>query len=204
MGEEKTTLGKIHGAAKAEFMEKGFQSASLRSIVKTAGVTTGAFYGYYSSKKDLFKALVGEAYDYIMKEYRQALESFASLPPAQQPEHMGQLSQECMEKMLAYSYEHHDECFLILCCAEGTRYAFMVDEMVELELEATHRYYRVLESLGHPVPEIDERLEHMLVTGMLNAYFEMIIHNMPLDCAEEYLKQLHDFYTAGWMKIMGQ
>lgn len=28
------------------------QAASLRNIVKTAGVTTGAFYGYYKSKEE--------------------------------------------------------------------------------------------------------------------------------------------------------
>ena len=36
--EAQTTLQKIHKAAKDEFLEKGFQSASLRNIVKTAGV----------------------------------------------------------------------------------------------------------------------------------------------------------------------
>ncbi len=45
---------------KKSFLAKGFRSASLRSIVKEAGVTTGAFYGYYKSKEDLFRALVGE------------------------------------------------------------------------------------------------------------------------------------------------
>ena len=35
----------------AEFLDKGFQGASLRQIVKNAGVTTGAFYGYFSSKE---------------------------------------------------------------------------------------------------------------------------------------------------------
>ena len=39
-------------------MEKGFQKASLRNIVKIAGVTTGAFYRCYSSKEVLFAALV--------------------------------------------------------------------------------------------------------------------------------------------------
>ena len=52
---EQTTLELIHMAAKSEFLEKGFQSASLRNIVKTAGVTTGAFYGYFSSKAALFR-----------------------------------------------------------------------------------------------------------------------------------------------------
>ena len=69
---EKSTLELIHAAAKAEFMEKGFQAASLRNIVKTAGVTTGAFYGYYDSKEELFAALVGEPYEYMMGQYRQA------------------------------------------------------------------------------------------------------------------------------------
>ena len=40
-----STLEKIHIAAKQEFLDKGFSLASLRNIVKTAGVTTGAFYG---------------------------------------------------------------------------------------------------------------------------------------------------------------
>ena len=54
MGEaSSSTLERIHAAAQAEFLEKGYQGASLRNIVKTAGVTTGALYGYYDSKEAL-------------------------------------------------------------------------------------------------------------------------------------------------------
>ena len=63
---ENNTLDDILSAAKAEFSEKGFQSASLRRIVKNADVTTGAFYGYFKSKEELFDALVGEQYDTLM------------------------------------------------------------------------------------------------------------------------------------------
>ena len=58
--EEKSsdTLEKIQQAALEEFSEKGFLGASLRLIVKNAGVTTGAFYGYFSSKEALFASLV--------------------------------------------------------------------------------------------------------------------------------------------------
>ena len=62
-----TTLELIHAAAKREFLEKGFQAASLRNIVKTAGATTGAFYGYYDSKEELFEALAGEQYRTIRR-----------------------------------------------------------------------------------------------------------------------------------------
>ena len=47
------TLERILQAAMEEFSEKGFLGASLRQIVKRAGVTTGAFYGYFSSKETL-------------------------------------------------------------------------------------------------------------------------------------------------------
>lgn len=201
---ELKTLSTIHTAAKTEFLEKGFKSASLRNIVKTAGVTTGAFYGYYDSKEELFENLVDEAYEYMMTRYRQAHEQFENLPLHEQPDQMGKLSQACMNDLLVYTYEHMEEFHLILRCSEGTKYARMVDEMVELEVQATHKYYKVLEQLGRPAAKIDERLEHILATGMLNAYFEMVLHEMPIEDAKVYLQELCEFYTAGWLKIMGQ
>lgn len=67
-----TTLHLILSAAMQEFLEKGYKSASLRNIVKTAGVTTGAFYGYYDSKEDLFEALVGEHYNFLLERFCKA------------------------------------------------------------------------------------------------------------------------------------
>ena len=83
-------------AAKAEFLEKGFQHASLRNIVKTAGVTTGALYGYYDSKEALFDALVREGYEYAMGRFKEALSTFAALPIERQPESLGQVSGDCI------------------------------------------------------------------------------------------------------------
>ena len=78
--EETNTLSSILNAGKKEFLAKGFRSASLRSIVKEAGVTTGAFYGYYKSKEDLFRALVGEPAQTFLSVYHHAQDSFAELP----------------------------------------------------------------------------------------------------------------------------
>lgn len=201
---EQTTLNLIHAAAMREFLEKGFKSASLRNIVKTAGVTTGAFYGYYGSKEDLFEALVGEQYDFFMNCFRRAQQEFSSLQPEEQPDNLSSISGECMYDMLLYAYEHLKEFKLILCQSEGTRFSGLIDEMVAIELKGTHDYLTVLEKLGRPSPPIDERLEHILITGMFNAFFELIIHEMPFEEAEHYLKEMRDFYTAGWMKLMGQ
>ena len=201
---EQSTLDLILSAAMEEFLEKGFKSASLRNIVKTAGVTTGAFYGYYDSKEDLFEALVSEQYGYIMNCFCKAQQEFADIPPEEQPDNLSTTSGECMHEMLLYAYEHLNEFKLILCHSEGTRFSKLIDEMVEIETKATHDYLEVLEKLGRPSPPIDERLEHILITGMFNTFFELIIHEMPLEEAEHYLKEMRAFYTAGWMKIMGQ
>ena len=205
MGEaETTTLRLIHSAAMQEFLEKDFQSASLRNIVKKAGVTTGAFYGYYASKESLFESLVCEQYEHFMGLFQKAQQDFSNIPQEEQPKHLGDISGACMDEMLLYAYQHLNVFKLILCHSEGTRFSHLIDEMVEIELKGTHDYLAVLEKLGRPAPPIDEHLEHVLITGMFNTFFELIIHEMPLEKAQHYLKEMRAFYTAGWMKIMGQ
>ena len=39
---------------------------------------------------------------------------------------------------------------------------------------------------------------------MFGTFMELIIHEMSLEQALSYLKEMRAFYTAGWMKIMGQ
>lgn len=200
---EITTLESIHNAGKTEFLEKGFRSASLRNIVKTAGVTTGAFYGYYKSKEELFDALVEEPYNTCMKKYRETQEAFTRLSPEEQRLRMNDISGECMEWMMEYAYENKDVFKLILCCSEGTKYENMIHEMVEIEVESTHRFADVLKRMGVREYKIDLQLEHMLVSGMFSSFFEMIIHDVPREKAPEYVRDLRAFYTAGWKKIMG-
>ena len=84
-----STLERIQQAALDEFSEKGFLGASLRQIVKNAGVTTGAFYGYFSSKEALFASIVEPHAAALMGRFMEAQTSFAELPEEQQPDHMG-------------------------------------------------------------------------------------------------------------------
>ena len=198
-----TTQQNILQAGKKEFLAKGFRCASLRNIVKEAGVTTGAFYGYYDSKESLFEALVAEPAQVVMDRYKAVQNAFAALPPSEQPKHMGDFSGECLDWMLRYMYQHFDAFKLILCCAEGTKYEHFVHEMVEIEVEATHHFMAVLHSLGHPVKGIDPQLEHILVSGMFSGFFETVVHDMPYQQAIGYVQELRIFYTAGWQKIIG-
>ena len=50
MKDEKETREKLLASARQEFLEKGYTQASLRSICKNAGVTTGALYFFFQDK----------------------------------------------------------------------------------------------------------------------------------------------------------
>ena len=183
--EEKSnaTLEKIHEAAMAEFLDKGFQGASLRQIVKNAGVTTGAFYGYFSSKEALFASIVEPHAAALMGRFMEAQTSFSELPEQEQPEHMGLESSQCVNWMVDYICDHREPVKLLLCKAEGTNYEHFVHNMVEVEVEYTLRYMDVLRRLGREVPELSQSLCHIIASGMFNGLFEIVVHDMPKEQA---------------------
>ena len=191
-------------SAKREFLARGYNDASLRTIAAMAATTTGSIYTRFGGKEGLFEAIVGDVYNHIMNCFIDAQNNFTKLSEKDQMDNVGEYSGDCMKNILYYSNEHLDEMELILCKSRGTRFADMIDNMVEIEIEATHAYQKVLERQGIKSPKIDPKLEHILVTGMFNAYFEMIIHRMDIKQAEVYLEELREFYSAGWLKIMGQ
>lgn len=201
--EESTTLKNILSAGKAEFLEKDFNSASLRNIVKTAGVTTGAFYGYFSGKEALFAALVEEHAKAIMNIFMSAQESFEELSDEEKINHMGVESRTSLNKIVDYIYEHFDEFKLIICKSEGTSYENFIHNMVEIEVEKTYQFIDALRSQGKDVPNIEKAVCHMIVSGMFSGIFELIEHDMKKENAKKYVSEFQDFYIAGWSKILG-
>ena len=203
--EEKVTgtLESIQEAAMQEFLDKGFQGASLRQIVKNAGVTTGAFYGYFSSKEALFNALVEPHAVALMGKFMEAQSSFAELPEEEQATCMGNASGACVRWMVDYICQHRESVKLLLCRSEGTSYEHFVHNMVEVEVEYTLRYMDVLRRLGQTLPELSQSLCHIIASGMFNGLFEIVVHDMPKEQALRDVEQFRTFYTGGWLKLMG-
>lgn len=203
MEERSDTLQRIHQAAMEEFLAKGFQDASLRRIVKNAGVTTGAFYGYYSSKTALFAALVEPHAAAVMGMFMRAQTAFFELPEAEQPDHVGVESGDCVKEMLGYVYQHLEPFKLLVCKAQGTDYENFIHNMVEIEVEATQRFIDVLHRQGRKLPNLDNQLCHIIASGMFHGIFEVVVHDMPYERAKHYVQQLQDFFLAGWHSLMG-
>ena len=203
--EEKTgtTRENIQRAAMAEFLDKGFLGASLRQIVKNAGVTTGALYGYFSSKEALFASIVEPHAAALMGRFMEAQSSFAERPEEEQANSMGEESGRYVHWMVDYICRHRQPVKLLLCRAEGTSYEHFVHHMVEVEVDNTLRYMEVLRRLGRDVPELSRSLCHIIASGMFNGLFEIVIHDMPREQAMRDVEQFRRFYAGGWLKWMG-
>ena len=56
------------------FLKNGYERTNMRELCKEAGITHGSFYRHFSSKEDLFGALVQPAVDGIYEMYQTSQE----------------------------------------------------------------------------------------------------------------------------------
>ena len=116
---------------------------------------------------------------------------------------MGQESIQCVDWLVDYSCDRREPVKLLRTRSKGTSYELFVHNMVEIEVEYTLQYMEVLRRLGKDIPMLDKSLCHIIASGMFNGIFEIVVHDMPREQALRDVDQLRDFYTAGWLKLMG-
>lgn len=204
MSEEKTseTLKNILTVAEKEFLDKGFRGASLRAIVKAAGVTTGAFYGYFKSKEELFDALVKEHAEYVMNIYDSIIDEFEKIPIERQKESMDDYSSLGLQKMFDYVWNHKQPFRLIVQSAAGTRYETFMQDIAKKDIDSTEDFYNLLESQGNKVERIDPLIEQLVITGTFSSFFTLILMDILKEEAERGLSQMFHFYRGGWNSLM--
>ena len=187
--------------AKRHFLSDGLTGASLRNIVKDAGLTTGAFYKYYPTKEALFDALTDPYLEHIYEIYDQVVSEFEKLSADDQTKNMASISDEGMEQMLDYVYDHYDNFKLLLKCGDSGKYEDFIHGMVDREIKSSHRYLEKMKEDGVEVPVVDDSLMHMIYTGFFSSIFEIIEHDIDRITAKENIKQLKQFNIGGWERL---
>ncbi len=187
--------------AKRHFLSDGLTGASLRNIVKDAGLTTGAFYKYYPTKEALFDALTDPYLEHIYEIYDQVVSEFEKLSADDQTKNMASISDEGMEQMLDYVYDHYDNFKLLLKCGDSGKYEDFIHGMVDRENKSSHRYLEKMKEDGVEVPVVDDSLMHMIYTGFFSSIFQIIEHDIDRITAKENIKQLKQFNIGGWERL---
>ena len=197
------TRENILNTAKKHFLRDGLDGASLRNIVKDAGLTTGAFYKYFPSKESMFDALIDPYVEHIYKIYDDVLAEFEELSPQEQTDHMAVSSEDGIARIIDYVYDNYDSFRLLLKCGDSGKYVDFIHSMVEREMQSTLNYMETMRKAGFDIPLIGKSLLHMVSTGFFSAVFQIIEHDMEKETAKANIAQLKEFQTGGWEKLLG-
>ena len=192
---------KIIAAAKKEFLKYGFTDASMRRIAASAGMSASGLYKHFTSKEEMFSALVEPAYQGLLAVFRQ------EAGDQEQCIGTGDLSVwetgQDAKLAVAYIYDHLDAFRLIICKAQGTKYESFLHDLAVLEEETTLSFMEMLKKQGAAINNFNERELHLLTTSNVNAVFQTIEHDFTRDEAMHYADTLDRFFSKGWKEFFG-
>lgn len=191
----------ILNTARKHFLKDGFSGASLRNIVKDAGLTTGAFYKYYPTKDALFDALTDPYIEHIYQIYDRVVEDFEKLSAKEQTSNMSDTSGDGMDQMIDYIYEHYDNFRLLLKCGDSGKFETFIHNMVDREMRSSLEYVKKMKEDGIEIPIVGESLMHMIYTGFFSSIFQIIEHDIDKETAKRNVHKLREFNTGGWERL---
>ena len=174
---ERDAARAILASARTQFLEKGYEKASLRKICAEAGVTTGALYFSFKNKEALFEALVAptmEKLDAIMADLQVRV--------------MEQNGETFDEKafndfMFDFLIENRDDIRLLTSRAEGSQYEGFYEKIRRyVETLMTHYATKVA---GVPI-------ESQLIGILTNMYFAAVSDLMGQENTPDELNRMAD------------
>ena len=198
MAELTATQKAILEKAKEHFLRDGFKSASLRQIVKEAGFTQGAFYGYYRTKEELFCALTDETAEGIKNILLRVSDEMDALPEETRMLKMSECYMKALPELVDFLYDHHDELTLLMTRSEGTRYENFLGGLQHLsETNTTRRI------TGSPV---QLPMHPMALKAVMDAYYSAVFGILLADLKKEdtcrALMDIQRFYQNGLLSLV--
>ena len=204
MGEASAeTKKKILDSAMEEFLDKGFMSASLRTIAANAGLTTGAMYRHFKDKDALFCALVDDAIDASTKAVMMAdVSNHLDLDNIVSKKHFEEEDRHTNE-LLNYIFDNFDAFTLLLTKASGSTHEHFQEEICNLHTKNCEETFNWMYKNGISKKKIDKMTVHFIASTVINAFLEIITHKMTKKAAFQYIANIEEFTRYGMMHMMG-
>ncbi len=175
-------------SGKKEFLEHGFEKASLRTICRNAGVTTGAFYSNFEKKEDLFCALVEED----LRLYNQTYDGLMNRLIDQKST---QFDSESV--LMSFIVEHRDLFKLLFDCAQGTQYE---DFKANLLVKFKCTYQNFFDAYGPGM--VDPAVTDTILRMKFEQYCTMIYSDYSRDEVMHITRRIRDFTRAGFEELL--
>ena len=142
---------KIIAAAKAEFMEMGFDKSSMRSIAECCGMTAAGIYRHCVDKADLFDQIVAPAVDRINAWLDAHVARYVD---AVHHEERIQWRDSEIDMMREIIYPNMEEYHLLLAKSRGSKYEHFLHDLTEGQQAQLLQYMPMLKAQGYAVRDI--------------------------------------------------
>lgn len=188
MHEDNAVRARLMEAAKAEFLRCGYAKASLRTIAREAGVSTGSVYFFFGSKEALFHAVV----DGTAEALRQVLTE------GTRTEYSGEATGE--ENDVAFIrclHAHPEEAVILLERAEDSPMAGFREELTAL----LERGFRLFFDRAGGAKE-DAMLIRLLVEQRVHAILSLIARRLDYQTTLRYAVLIGEYGDAGFAGMM--
>ena len=191
---------KIIAAAKAEFMEMGFDKSSMRSIAERCGMTAAGIYRHCVDKADLFDQIVAPAVDRINAWLDAHVAQYVD---AVHHEERIQWRDSEIDMMREIIYPNMEEYHLLLAKSRGSKYEHFLHDLTEGQQAQLLQYLPMLKAQGYAVRDITPKELHLLLSAYTTALFEPVIHNYSVEEALRCLTTVEAFFVPGWKQLFG-
>lgn len=197
MGEDKETREKLLDSAKQEFLEKGYMKASLRTICKNAGVTTGALYFFFQDKEDLLKQLVEEPLKGLVSRVESHFLEEMSMESAVISIYDDSSDIRVAKEIVHFMYQHYDIFQILLTKSQGSAYEDIVSKFAdEIEEHYDALVEKMAESFGIRKP--DHYMIHWLSHIQIDAFIHLLTHERDEEKAARQIEEIVVYLLSGW------
>ena len=196
------TQQKIMNSAKCWFLERGFKSAPLRTIVSDAGFTLGAFYGYYKNKEELFYALTDEVAQGVAAIVGSIGEDMQKLPPEQRLYSMLDCYLRRLPELVDYLCTHRGEVTLLLRCSEGTKYENFFDSFRITNMERISQGVDAAGQAGQALHGIDPGFMDLMMRGYFDMLARIILETEDRETIIRRMRDVALVYRNGMISLM--
>lgn len=190
-------------AMRAEFLEKGFADASLRSIAARAGMSAAGLYRHYKSKEDMFDALMQPLMDEMnewLEHHRRMKYAMVDQGGADREMLFGESFLDFVKDVL---YPRRQEFRLLLNGARGTKYENFLHDFVEEQQRNMTETLEYMRAHGYEIKIPTQEELHTLLSAYLTAVFEPVLHGYEKETMEHCIATLNRFFLPGWMEMIG-
>jgi len=199
---EKTTQELILESGKRIFLEKGFKSAPLRRIVKEAGYTLGAFYGYYRTKEDLFYALTDETAEGLKELMDSMNKEIEKLPPERMIFDIMKCYYEKLPDIADYIYSHKEEMILLIKCSDGTKYEGFFSSFGANNKRFIRMGVEKAKSVGIMIHGLETDTFELLMRSYSEIMAKIIVEGRDREQVFRMMKDVGAVFRNGMMSLM--